>query len=305
LTAGMIVSSRCGTSYTVVVNPPGVDRMFLHWPGANDTFCAADLSADKLAGARLLHFGYPPLMRRMFTGGGRELALLLARAKRKGLTTSLDVTMPDPRSPSGRVDWGRLLERVLPHVDVFAPSFEETLFMLDRRRFDAQSASQGQRRPKPSLLAELARRLLAMGTAVVALKLGRHGLYVRSTPSDERLLSMGACAPPRSNNWKDREIIAPCFRVRVAGTTGAGDCTVAGFLASMVKGLTIEEAATFAVAVGACSVERPDAASGVISWGRTAQRIAAGWPRHGAQLELRGWRHDRRSNLWHGPGDRA
>jgi len=34
-----------------------------------------------------------------------------------------------------------------------------------------------------------------------------------------------------------REILAPCFEVDVAGTTGSGDCAVAGLLASLLRGL--------------------------------------------------------------------
>ncbi|HQB83782.1 MAG TPA: hypothetical protein PLR50_09830, partial [Candidatus Rifleibacterium sp.] len=33
----MIVDPAVATSYTVVINPPGIDRIFLHCPGANDT----------------------------------------------------------------------------------------------------------------------------------------------------------------------------------------------------------------------------------------------------------------------------
>ncbi len=35
LAEGMIVSSGAETSYSVVINLPGIDRMFLHCPGVN------------------------------------------------------------------------------------------------------------------------------------------------------------------------------------------------------------------------------------------------------------------------------
>ena len=65
LADGMLVDETASTSYTVIINPPGVDRIFLHCPGANDTFCAGDVRYDVLAGVRLFHFGYPPIMRQM------------------------------------------------------------------------------------------------------------------------------------------------------------------------------------------------------------------------------------------------
>jgi len=60
LADGMIVAAGEPSSYTIVISPPGVDRMFLHCPGANDTFGAADVAYDRLGSARLFHFGYPP-----------------------------------------------------------------------------------------------------------------------------------------------------------------------------------------------------------------------------------------------------
>jgi sugar/nucleoside kinase (ribokinase family) len=51
------------TSYSLVLNPPGVDRIFLHCPGANDTFTDEDVSDGILETASVFHFGYPPLLK--------------------------------------------------------------------------------------------------------------------------------------------------------------------------------------------------------------------------------------------------
>ena len=40
---GLIVSKDSSTSYTIAIAPPGTDRIFLHNPGANDTFSLEDL----------------------------------------------------------------------------------------------------------------------------------------------------------------------------------------------------------------------------------------------------------------------
>ena len=60
---GMLVSEDSSTSYSVVIAPPGTDRIFLHNPGANDTFRAEDLDFDKIAEADFFHFRSPPIMR--------------------------------------------------------------------------------------------------------------------------------------------------------------------------------------------------------------------------------------------------
>ena len=73
LAAGMIVDKTVSTSYTVVVNPPGLDRILLHCPGANNTFKAADVRYELVSEVQLFHFGYPPLMKLMFAEGGAQL----------------------------------------------------------------------------------------------------------------------------------------------------------------------------------------------------------------------------------------
>jgi sugar/nucleoside kinase (ribokinase family) len=40
---GMIVDDSSRTSYSLIISPPGIDRVFLHHPGANHTFCAANV----------------------------------------------------------------------------------------------------------------------------------------------------------------------------------------------------------------------------------------------------------------------
>ena len=151
------------SSYTIVLNPPGVDRTFLHCPGANDTFGPEDLDSVLLSATRSVHFGYPPLMRRMYADGGVTLAELLMRIRQAGATTSLDLAMPDPTRPAGQADWPAILARALPLVDLFVPSAEELLFMLDRQTYERiiQEARSGRHDRRP-----LARADRATGAAI-------------------------------------------------------------------------------------------------------------------------------------------
>ena len=107
-----------------MIAPPGIDRVFLHNPGSNNTFVADDVDYEVLAGAGVFHFGYPPLMEKMFAEGGAELTDIFRRARETGATTSLDMALPDPNSPAGRVDWDAILKKTLPCVDLFLPSIE-------------------------------------------------------------------------------------------------------------------------------------------------------------------------------------
>ncbi len=140
LATGMVVDLHVNTSYTVILSFPGEDRTFIHHPGANDTYGVEDINYNLVAQADLFHFGYPPVMRRMYSEGGQELAEVFRRAKMTSLThsplTSLDMTFPDPGTPGGQADWRLILKRALPHVDIFLPSLEELLYMLHREQFD-------------------------------------------------------------------------------------------------------------------------------------------------------------------------
>lgn len=293
---GMIVAKGEHSSYTIVINPPNVDRIFLHCTGANDTFSSEDLDQGQLAEARLFHFGYPPLMRRMYENQGEELQKLLSKVKASGLTVSLDLAKPDPESAAGIADWRAVLEKSLPYVDVFLPSFEEIFYMLHRERYEEMLL----RAPSGDILAiidgqlltEISTELLAMGAAIVGLKLGEHGLYVRTTADPNRLVSSGQCAPEHEklDNWTNRELLAPTFEVEVIGTTGAGDCTIAGFLCGMLKGLTFEETMQTAVGVGASNVEQADATSGIPALAQVRERISKGWAKRKQRLDLpAGW----------------
>ncbi len=67
------------TSYSVVLSLPGTDRIFLHNPGANDTFTSRDVDMDIVSQARLFHFGYPPAMKSIYENGAEEMIKMFSK----------------------------------------------------------------------------------------------------------------------------------------------------------------------------------------------------------------------------------
>jgi sugar/nucleoside kinase (ribokinase family) len=307
LTDRMIISKGEESSYTVVISPPGIDRIFLHCSGTNDTFTANDVKEPDLEGCGLFHFGYPPLMKKMYEDGGVELVRLFQNVKKKGLVTSLDMTMVDPDSDAGKQDWKSLLRNVLPHIDLFSPSFEEIVFMLDKNRNEGL----GQKGSSTSsidvadgaLLHEISEKLLAMGTSIVCIKLGDQGLYMRTSSHMDRIQKVGGIEPELAEQWVDRELLSPCYKVDVVGTTGAGDCTIAGFLTGWIKELGPEEVMTAAAAVGSFNVEHADSTSGVPPWSVVQDRMSTGRERIPVSLSLPNWQWNEKHQLWRGPHD--
>jgi sugar/nucleoside kinase (ribokinase family) len=301
---GIEVDTSADTSYSIVINYPGVDRIFLHYAGANDSFQSSDIPYSILDQARLFHFGYPPVMRSLFSDGGAQLTEIFRLAKRTGVTTSMDMAFPDSSSEAGQVDWRFILGNTLPFVDIFLPSVEEILFMLrgETYRELRQTSAGSDILPliTPQLLSDLGSELIDMGAKIVGLKMGDRGMYLRTSNRDG-IASIGRTRPSDPETWSGVELWTPCFKVVVAGTTGSGDATNAGLLAGLLRDLPVEQALTMAVAVGACNVEAPDALSGIRSWEETSRRTADGWERKSLILDTPGWQFDQLSGLWRGP----
>jgi sugar/nucleoside kinase (ribokinase family) len=299
LLAGIHVDGSSPTSYSIIISPPGVDRIFLHCPGVNDTFRADDIDNEIVAQADLMHFGYPPIMRQMYLEDGAELVAVFEQAKASGVTTSLDMAFPDPASEGGRADWHKILQAALPFVDIFTPSFEEILFLLHREQYESLCRQHADilTTLTPAMLSELGDELFRMGSKIVLLKLGHQGAYLRTAGSGS-LQNLGRATPENLAVWTDQEIWSPCYQVEVVGTTGSGDATIAGFLSAFLREMAPKDALNAAVAVGACNVEAPDALSGLCSWEATLDRIQQGWKKHPLQVDAPGWVWEAESDLW-------
>ena len=271
---GLLTDSDSSTSYSVVLALPGIDRIFLHSPGANDSFCGNDIPDSALDDAALFHFGYPPLMKKIYENDGAELAEIFNRVKAKGIATSLDFAAVDPNSEAGAVNWEKLLQNVLPYTDFFVPSFEELCFMLDREKYlsfgdDIIGKLDISRDAKP-----LAEKCLALGCKAVLIKCGMAGLYFLAGEMN----GVGEKLGLNVSEWKNAEIIQPCFRAeRVISATGAGDTCIAAFLTALLRGMAPENCVALAAAEGACAVTSYDALSGLKSLEELEAKIAAGW----------------------------
>jgi len=292
------------SSYSIVISPPGEDRIFFHCRGVNDVFSADDLPDEALRAARIVHVGYPTLMAGMYRDTGAGLEAVLRRIRAAGCVTSVDPSRPDPESESGRADWAAILERTLPLTDFFHPSFEELLFMLERDTYERMAREGGEgelvHRATPELLDRLTGALLDLGCALIGLKLGDQGLYLRTTSDPARWPETAGLDPA---HWLGRRLWAPCFASTFVGTTGSGDATIAGLLGAIAEGRSPEAAVRDAVAVGAFSTEAADASSGIRDWATIRGRVAEGWKRRPVQIALDGWAWDEAAGLWRAPDD--
>lgn len=281
----MIVSDTESTSYSVILAVPGVDRIFLHNPGANHTFRADDIPKKALEEAALFHFGYPPLMRSMYEADGEELVRIMKRAKEAGAATSLDMAAVDPDSEAGRADWEKILERVIPYVDFFVPSVEELCYMLDKKRFEEWQERAAGRDITEILdigkdVKPLADQCMNFGAKVLLIKCGAPGMYYR-TAEKSRLLKVGARAELDISSWADKEGFKKSYvPEKILSGTGAGDTSIAAFLTAMLEGYPLEQAMHLSAGTGASCVAAYDALSGLKSFEELTDKINAGWKKN-------------------------
>ncbi len=280
----MIVSAQTSTSYSVVLAIPGIDRIFLHDPGANDTFTPEDLDWQMIAQAELFHFGYPPIMKNMYRDGGRELAAMLQKVKELGTAVSLDMAAVDPASEAGKAGWKEILKAALPYVDFFVPSAEELCAMLDEDLYREWSrrAAGGDMTEILNMeeLHWLGEKVLELGVRVVMIKCGSSGMYFK-TAGAERLKELCVSLGLKPEEWAAKEGFEKSFEPEaVLSGTGAGDTSIAAFLTSVMRGEALEEAVQMAAATGACCVAAYDALSGLKPLEQLKEKIRKGWKKN-------------------------
>jgi len=142
---------EAATGVTLVAVDSTGERSFIHHFGANARFSPADLNWDTLKGVRHLHLASYFILPGW---DGAPAAALLAEARRRGVSTSLDVCW----DREGR--WMDALAPCLPHVDYLLPSEEEA------------QALTGCSAPE-----EMTRVLQARGSRTVVIKQGERGCY--------------------------------------------------------------------------------------------------------------------------------
>lgn len=280
----LIETEDAATSYTVALAIPGIDRIFLHDTGANDTFCKEDLDMALIRDADLFHFGYPTLMKKMYENGGEEFLSLLASVKKTGAAVSLDLAAIDPDSAAAAQDWRLILAQTLPLVDFFVPSVEELCYMLDEEKYRSWKERADGRDVTEVLtmkdIEPLGNQVLELGAKAVMIKCGAPGIYYKTgnRPAMEALCEKLELPLEK---WADQEGFEVSYKPdAVRSGTGAGDTSIAAFLMSVLRGKSLKESVEMAAGAGACCVSAYDALSGIPSYETLEDKIKQGWEKN-------------------------
>lgn len=197
---------RSQTSATIVAVQSSGERCFFHTPGVTDLINAKTFRAgfEMFRRAAWLQVGYFGLLPSLTT----DLPELLAefRTTAPGTKIALDTSYP----PADR----KLLDPILPHLDLFAPSRSEA------------AALTGETNPK-RMVASFRKK---MKSGIIGIKLDAEGCHLDDG---------------------DDALAVPGFQVKVVDTTGAGDAWFAGMLCGLRRGMTLKECGQLANRAGA------------------------------------------------------
>lgn len=153
---------------------------------------------------------------------GNPCAELMKKARAKGKMTIMDTAWDFENK------WLPKIEAVIPHLDLFMPSYEEAVKLSGETDV-----------PK------IAAFFLNMGAKSVIIKVGKDGAFIHEPNGTEYTL-------PTYLQYKPVD------------TTGAGDSFCAGFIAGLAQGWDYRESGRFANAVGTHCILEIGASTGIV-----------------------------------------
>jgi len=225
--SALVTHPSRGTSATAVLIDANGDHSFFYHGGASEQMDRQIVldHLDLFARSRMALLGYYSLLPQL----ENDLPELLERIRKTGCRTALDSA-----GAGGTIE---PLDRILPHLDVYVPSYGEAV------------PQSGEKDPEKIL--DVFRDC---GTeALLGVKLGEKG----------------ALLSPRKGSYVE---IAPVAAPGpLLDTTGAGDSFYAGLLTGLLRGRSAEDAGRLGAAAGACCVTGLGAAAGLRSFEETAR----------------------------------
>ncbi len=277
-TEGMVISKEGDTAYSIVLAPPGVDRIFLESPGCNQVFDIKHINLEMVSKSTLFHFGYPPLLKQFFSNNGRQLVQLYSEVQQMGCITSLDFSLPDPESESGKVNWMEILKNTLPYVDIFVPSLEELLLTIVPEIYaEIQVLSENADiidKVSIDLVRKVGKQIIGLGVKILLIKMGHRGAYLIT--GDISSINEKAGGILQKENWNNKEIWCNSYQVdnsKIVHASGAGDTAVAAFLSAILNGEIPENAIKYSAIAGRESLYCNNVYNDIGNWEELTEKI--------------------------------
>lgn len=227
-TSAVFQTSQAQTAATVVAVEPGGERVFFHTPGATplldaDAFRRCFGVFEQCAWVQVGYFGLLPTLTPALPQVLAEL-----RKAAPAIKIALDTVNPPAK-------W-ELLEPILPHLDLFAPSRTEAAALTGEQT--------------PQKMAARFRKHMPKG--LIGIKLDAEGCYLDDAKE---------------------AVTVPACRISVVDTTGAGDTWFGALLTALIRRMPLRDAGRFANRAAADCCTAIGASAGVRSFEETVSRM--------------------------------
>lgn len=278
LSTGVKTIKGEGTAFSLVIAPPGIDRIFLESPGCSQLFDISYINFDVVAQSRLFHFGYPPLLKQFYLNGGSQLLEMFSAIQGMGVVTSLDFSLPDAESESGKLNWPEILQRILPFTDIFVPSLEEALqIMMPSEYAEIQSSSDNTEiidLVSIETIREIGKRIIDSGVKIALIKAGHRGAYLWT--GDISSINEKPGFNLHEESWNYRELWCDAYRIdnaKIKNASGAGDTASAAFLSAILDGKSPESSLKYAAIAGRNNLYCYDIYKELSNWPKMTEEI--------------------------------
>lgn len=226
-TSAVFSTDQAQTSATVVAVEPGGERCFFHTVGATALLDADAFRRcfDVFRRCRYVQIGYFGLLPALTPA----LPDLLAEFRSAAPETKIAL---DTVNPPGEA---ALLDPILPHLDLFAPSRSEAAALTGET--------------DPAQMVSAFRRRMPRG--IIGIKLDAEGCYLDDT---------------------QQAVLIPAAKVDVVDTTGAGDTWFGGLLTGLLRGMPLDRSGRLANRAAADCCTALGASAGVKGFDDTVAR---------------------------------
>jgi sugar/nucleoside kinase (ribokinase family) len=278
LSAGIRTTDKAGTAFSIVIAPPGIDRIFLESPGCNQIFDSSFINFGAVSESRLFHFGYPPLLKQFYQNDGGHLVDLFSRLQRIGVVTSLDFSLPDSDSESGRINWPEIMQKVLPYTDIFVPSLEELLMIMEPMIYTEIVSSAGStdiiNQVPIDTIRKIGKKVIDSGVKILMIKAGHRGAYLLT--GDVSSVNEKARLGLSTGLWNHSELWCNVYKadpVKLKNSSGTGDVAVAAFLTAILNGENPDLSVKYATLAGRNNLYCTNIFNDLCNWKELTEEI--------------------------------
>lgn len=172
-----------------------------------------------------------------------------------GVVTSLDFSLPDVASESGKTNWIGIMQRLLPFTDIFVPSLEEALQIMMPYEYAKIQLDSGNNdiidQIPLSLVRELGSRIIASGVKILLIKAAHRGAYLLTGDVSDLNAKRGLNLYEKG--WNHREYWCrayPADKEKIKNATGAGDTAAGAFISAILDSESPDNSLMYAAIAG-------------------------------------------------------